>query len=136
MEQLWARQFPLLLQKLLCETSRSKPFRRTLRHYLYGYVTLTIPLPPYTKTGSTPFTIQFKGIEENGKIPFLYCLVSRDEKKLRTAIYRKPTHTDRLLDQSSYNSTSHKATTVRTLTRRAQLVCDSTDSLTDAKQIT
>ena len=46
-------------------------------------------------------------------------------------IYRKPTHTDRLLDQSSYNPTSHKATTIRTLTRRVQLVCDSPDSLTD-----
>ena len=76
--------------------------------------------------------IQFtEEIEENGKIPFLDCLVSRDENKLRTAIYRKPTHTDRLLDQSSYNPTSHKATTIQTLTRRAQLVCDSTDSLTD-----
>ena len=60
--------------------------------------------------------IQFtKEIEENGKIPFLDCL-------LRTTIYRKPTHTDRLLDQSSYNPTSHKATTIQTLTRRAQLV--------------
>ncbi|PFX12822.1 NFX1-type zinc finger-containing protein 1 [Stylophora pistillata] len=46
-------------------------------------------------------------------------------------VYRKPTHTDRLLDESSYNPTSHKATTIRTLTRRAQLVCDSTDSLSD-----
>ena len=37
--------------------------------------------------------IQFtKEIEENGKIPFLDCLVSRDENKLRTTIYRKPTH--------------------------------------------
>ena len=36
--------------------------------------------------------IQFtKEIEENGKIPFLDCLVSRDENKLRTTIYRKPT---------------------------------------------
>ena len=43
----------------------------------------------------------------------------------------KPTHTDRPLDQTSYNPTSHKATTVRTLTRRAQTVCDSDDSLTD-----
>ena len=42
---------------------------------------------------------------------------------------KRRTHTDRLLDQSSYNPTSHKATTIRTLTRRAQLVCDSTDSL-------
>ena len=76
--------------------------------------------------------IQFtKEIEENGKIPFLDCLVTRDNNKLKTTIYRKPTHTDRLLDQSSYNPTCHKATTIRTLTRRAQLVCDSPDSLQD-----
>ena len=76
--------------------------------------------------------IQFtKEIEENGKIPFLDCLVTRDNNKLKTTIYRKPTHTDRLLDQPSYNPTSHKATTIRTLTRRAQLVCHSLDSLQD-----
>ena len=74
--------------------------------------------------------IQFtKEIEENGKIPFLDCLVTRDNIRQRTPIYRKPTPTDRLLDQSSYNPTSHKATTIRTLTRRAQLVYDSPDSL-------
>ena len=136
-EQLWAHQFPLLLQKLLCKTSRNKPFRPTLRHYHYGYDTF----PAVHKDEIDTFHehlnrqnphIQFtKEIEENGKIPFLDCLVSRDENKLRTTIYRKPTHTDRLLDQSSYNPTSHKATTIQTLTRRAQLVCDSTDSLTD-----
>ena len=32
--------------------------------------------------------------------------------KIKTTIYRKPTHTDRLLDQSLYNPTSHKATTI------------------------
>ena len=58
-------------------------------------------------------------------------MVTCDNNKLKTTIYRKPTHTDRLLDQSSYNPTSHKATTIRTLTRRAQLVCDSSDSLQD-----
>ena len=48
--------------------------------------------------------IQFtKEIEENGKLPSLDCLVSRDNNELRTTVYRKPTHTDRLLDQSSYN---------------------------------
>ena len=76
--------------------------------------------------------IQFtKEIEENGKIPFLDCLVTRDNNRPRTNIYRKPTHAERLLDQSSYNPTSHKATTIRTLTRRAQLVCDSPDTLQD-----
>ena len=62
--------------------------------------------------------IQFtKEIEENGKLPFLDCLVSRNNNELHTTVYRKPTHTNRLLDKSSYNPTSHKATTIRTLTR-------------------
>ena len=68
---------------------------------------------------------------DNGKIPFLDCLAIRDNNRLQTTLYRKPTHTDRLLDESSYNPTSHKATTIRTLTRRALLVCDSHDSLAD-----
>ena len=76
--------------------------------------------------------IQFtKKIEENGKLPFPDCLVSRDNNELRTTVYRKPTHTDRLLDQSSYNPTSHKATAIKTLTRRAQLVYDTPNSLRD-----
>ena len=58
-------------------------------------------------------------------------MVTCDNNKLKTTIYRKLTHTNRLLDQSSYNPTSHKATTIRTLTRRAQLVCDSPGSLQD-----
>ena len=72
-----------------------------------------------------------KEIEENGKIPFLDCLVTRNnnDNKLNTTVYRKPTHTDRLLDQSSYNPTSQKARTIQTLTRRAQVVYDSPDSL-------
>ena len=62
--------------------------------------------------------IQFtKEIEENGKLPFLDCLASSDNNELRTTVYRKPTHTNRLLDQSSYNPTSSKATTIKTLTR-------------------
>ena len=69
--------------------------------------------------------------EENGKLPFPDCMVSRDDNSLRATVYRKPTHTDRLPDESSYNPTSHKATTIRTLTRRAQLVCNTTDSLSD-----
>ena len=38
-------------------------------------------------------SIQFtKEIEENGKIPFLDCLVTRENNTLRTTVYRKPTH--------------------------------------------
>ena len=46
-----------------------------------------------------------KEIEENGKLPFLDCLVSRDNNELQMTVYRKLTHTNRLLDQSSYNPT-------------------------------
>lgn len=78
--------------------------------------------------------IQFtREIEEDGKLPFLDCLVSRNNNELRTTVYRKPTHTDRLLDESSYNPTSHKATSIKTLTRRAQLVCNTPDSLSEEK---
>jgi len=43
--------------------------------------------------------IQFtKEIEENGKLPLLDCLVSSENNELRTTVYRKPTHTNRLLD--------------------------------------
>jgi len=67
-------------------------------------------------------------------MPFLDCSVTHDTSELRTTIYRKQTHTDRqhVLNQSSYNPTySHKAMTIRTLTRCAQLVCGSPNSLTD-----
>ena len=77
------------------------------------------------QNADTQFT---KDIEENGKRPFLDCSVSRDNNALRTTVYRKPTHTDRLLDESSYDPTSHQATTIRTLTRRAQLVCDTPEN--------
>ena len=47
--------------------------------------------------------IQFtKGIEENNKIPFLDCLVTRESNRLGTTIYRK--RTNRLL------KTSHRTT--------------------------
>ena len=106
----------------------------------FGYTMLTTLSLLCTKMRSTPFTnismnrtltypihVQFtKEIEENGKLPFLDCLVIRDNNKIWTTVYRKLTHTNRLLNQSSYNPTSHKATTIKTLTRWAQLVCDET----------
>ena len=115
------------------------PLQLADKQYHSGYATctLTTPLPPFTidtfydHLNEENADIQFtKEFEENGK-PFLDCLVSRDNNELRTTVYRKLTHTDRLPDESSYNLTSHKATTIRTLTRRAQLVCDILDSLRD-----
>ena len=126
----WALRFLLLQQKFMCKISRNKD-----KQALAGTI------PPWLRYVDDTFTavhrdeidvfhehlnrqnadIQFtKEIEENGKISFLDCLVTRDNNRLRTTINSKPTHPDRKLDQSSYNPTSHKATTIRTLTRRAK----------------
>ena len=52
--------------------------------------------------------IQFtKEIEENGKLSFLDCFVSRDSNELRTTVYIKATHTDKLLDLQPELSQSH-----------------------------
>ena len=48
---------------------------------------------------------------------------------------RKLTHTDRLPDQSSCNPTSNKATTIKILTRRAQLLSDSPGSLPEEARL-
>ena len=60
-------------------------------------------------------------------MPFLDYLVTCDNSRLRTTIYRKLTKTD----QSSYNPTSYKVTTIRRWARQAQLVCESPDSIQD-----
>ena len=49
----------------------------------------------YLKITNIHFT---KVIKENGTIPFLDCLVTLEKDTLRTTVYGKPTHTDRLLD--------------------------------------
>ena len=64
--------------------------------------------------------IQFTKEIEDGKIPFLECLVSRENNTLRTTVYKKPTHTYRLPDQTSYNPISHKASTVRAEARASR----------------
>ena len=73
--------------------------------------------------------IQFtKEIEEKRTLPFLDCLVKLGIDELRTTVYRKPTHTDRLLDESSYNPTSHKATTINTCSIRTTTTTTSSNS--------
>ena len=122
------------------------PLRLVDKRYGFDYATLTIQFTAVHKDEIDEFQdhlneqnadIQFtREVEEDGKLPFLDCLVSPDENTLRTTVYRKPTHTctDRLLDESSYNPTSHKATTIKTLTRRAQQVCNTPDSSFDEKK--
>ena len=65
------------------------------------------------------------------KDSFSWLLSHPWQHRLQTTVYWKPAQTDRLLDEASYNPTSHKATTIRTLMTWALLVCDSHDSLAD-----
>ncbi len=67
--------------------------------------------------------------EKNDKIAFLDCLVTRTGNTLQTSVYRKPTSTDRLLDDSSYNPTSHKSATIKTLVKRAHEICSTNEDL-------
>ena len=55
----------------------------------------------------------------------------RENDRVQTTVHEKRAHTNRLLNKSCYNPISHKATAIRTLTRRALLLCDSHDSLAD-----
>ena len=71
--------------------------------------------------------IQFtKEIEDNGKIPFLDCLVIRDNNRLQTTVYRKPTHTDRLYNcdfvtRNSYRTKPNETNTNLTPTTKVTI---------------
>lgn len=64
----------------------------------------------------------------------LYRLVQHHYEELRTRIYRKLTHSGRLLDVSSYNLASYNVTAIKTLKSGAQLFCDSPDALRNQAQ--
>ena len=65
---------------------------------------------------SIQFTIE---PEKDGAIAFLDCLVTRFSNSVQTSVYRKPTSTDRLLDNSSYHPASHKSSTIKTLVKKS-----------------
>ena len=67
--------------------------------------------------------------EENGQIPFLDCSVLRtDNNRVKTKVYKKPTHTWQYTNFYSNQPLHEKLSTVKTLARRAKLVCtESTD---------
>ena len=141
MEQPWGRSFLLSSQKFLIQHVKGRAFatfQQTIPLWVrYVDDTFTAVYKDeiddfHDHLNEQSAAIQFtKEIEENGKLPFLDCLLSHDKKELRTTVNRKPTHTDRLLDESSYNPISHKDKTIKTLMRRTQLVCDTPDSLSD-----
>ena len=68
--------------------------------------------------------------EENGKIPFLDCLIVRtNDNKLKTKVYRKATHTGQYINYKSNQPLHVKLSTIKTLTRRAKTICTDKEDL-------
>ena len=68
----------------------------------------------------------------NNTLPFLDCLIKRDnEGRLQTKVYRKKTHTGQYMHYTSNQPEHVKIGTIKTLVRRAKIVCSTEESLTD-----
>ncbi|XP_076065025.1 uncharacterized protein LOC143039058 [Oratosquilla oratoria] len=68
-------------------------------------------------------------LEKDDQLPFLDVNVNRNGNTLKTSVYRKPTHTDRLLDHDSYHPDCHKRSVIRILWNRADKVCSTVESI-------
>jgi len=70
-------------------------------------------------------------IEDDRKLPFMDVQVTRDTESgtFQTAIYRKPTHTDRYLHFESYHSAHVKTGVIRTLLQHSRRICSSESAI-------
>ncbi|XP_076052860.1 uncharacterized protein LOC143032273 [Oratosquilla oratoria] len=66
--------------------------------------------------------------DENGRLPFLDAMVTRSGATLTTGVYRKGTHTDRLLNYNIGHPAAHKRNMVKILWSNAEKVCSTDDS--------
>ena len=68
----------------------------------------------------------------NNALLFLDCLIERDnEGRLQIKVYRKKTHTGQYMHYTSNQPEHVKGGTIKTLVRRAKIVCSTEESLTD-----
>ena len=67
--------------------------------------------------------------EQEGKLPFLDVLVTRHDGELRTGVYRKKTHTDRVLSFHSHHPMSAKRSVVGSLFARIDTHFDKNDNV-------
>ena len=64
-------------------------------------------------------------MEENGVLPFMDVVLKRSVSgKIETAVYRKPSHTERYLQFSSYHPPGMKKAVLRSLLARLSYISD------------
>ena len=79
-----------------------------------------------TQRPSIRFTIEK---ENKGKLPFLDILIDRNNDKITTSVYRKPTHTGQYLYYTSNHPKSPKQVIVTSLKNRTIMTCSNEDDL-------
>lgn len=67
--------------------------------------------------------------EKNNQLAFLDVLVTRNNNRIMTSVYRKPTHTGQYLHYDSNHSATTKKGIVKTLYQRAKTICNNEAAL-------
>ena len=67
--------------------------------------------------------------ETNSMLPFLDVMVIRKNNNIETTVYRKPSSNDIYLNWNSFSAKSWKPGTLRTVIKRAYVICSTTDLL-------
>ena len=71
----------------------------------------------------------------DGSMPFLDILITpKEDGRLITSVYRKPTHTDLYLQWDSHHTIPSKYSVVGTLYHRAKTICSSPQLLQEEEQ--
>ena len=85
-------------------------------------------------TAGVSFTVEK---ERDGVLPFLDVEVRRQQDdSIKTAVYRKATHTDSYLNFESHHSTQHKESVIRALVKRGEdFSTDDTDKMAEARRV-
>ena len=74
------------------------------------------------------FTVE---VEKDNKLAFLDVHVTRNDTKLNTGVYRKPTHTNRYIPFHSHHHPRMVTGVLRCMRDRANRICDSTSKTTE-----
>ena len=79
-----------------------------------------------TQRPSITFTIEKENI---GKLPFLDILIDRNNDKITTTVYRKPTHTGQYLHYISNHPKNTEQVIVNSVQNRSTVICSNEDDL-------